>query len=176
MIELPAFLLSNWRLIAAGAALVTVFGMGWEANGWRLQRELAETRAEHSRQVSEAAQARADEERAQRAVEASREAAKQEVDHVASLARARAESDRRGADAAHERLLYAAAIAAARAGAACQDPGAAGERQAADDEPMRALRIVLDEADEEAGRMGAAADIARAAGLGCERLHDAVSK
>lgn len=175
MIPLLAPVLANWRLIAGGAALAGAAALGWTANGWRLDRQIAALEAGHARQVEAAERGRADEERAQRAIEAARETSKQEIQNAASRARARADSDRRDADAAHERLLYAAAVAAGRASAACQDPGATGERQAAT-EPVQPLADVLGEASAFAGDMAAAADTARAAGLGCQVYVDALSK
>lgn len=175
MIAIPAALLANRGLIVAGAAVALAAGLGWAVNGWRLGAEIEALKADHSRQVAESQQATAKAQKTQRDIEAAREAAKQEVDHVSRLARDRADSDRAAADAAHERMLYAAAIAAGRASAACKDSAASGERQAASDAPVRTFLDVLREAGEEAGRMGAAADEARAAGLGCERLHDSLN-
>lgn len=175
MIAAATMLLSNWRLVAAGAAIVAAGLAGWTANGWRLETRVEEIRREHSDQVAAAASKVADAQTQQRAIELQRAAAQQEVNHVASLARSRAEDDRRAADAAGRRLLDAARDAAARASGASQDPAAAGSRETASAEPVRAFLDVLREADEEAGRMGAAVDTARAAGLGCQQYIDTLT-
>jgi len=171
MIALPAVLLSNWRAIAAAAALVAAGVAGWTANGWRLEGQIAEIRQEHADQVASASQRQAAAQLEQRTIEQAREASKQEIDHVSSLARARADDDRRGADVAHERLLYSAALAAARAGAACQGPAPAAERPAAQPAGL-VLADVLGRADAAAGELAAVLDASHAAGAGCERYVD----
>lgn len=167
-------LLANWRLIAAAAGAALAFGAGWEANGWRLQREIAELRAEHAMQASKASELQATEERAQRAIEQQRTAAQKEIAHAASLSRTRDEADRSAADLQHQRMLDVATAAAVSASRACQDPGAAGSREAASG-AVSSLADVLGEVDREAGAMAAAADSARTAGAACERYVDALT-
>lgn len=172
---MPAVLLKNWRLIAAGAALVAAAGLGWTVNGWRLEQRIAEIQRDHASLRAEASRRTVQAQATQRAIEAAREAAKQETDHVSTLARARADDDRRAADAAGRRLLDAARAAAARASGAGQDSTTAGQCTPADGGPVRALVDVLGEADAAAGELAAALDHARAAGLGCQRYVDTLS-
>lgn len=175
MIALPAVLLSNWRLLAAGAALSAAAGAGWTANGWRLEARIDEIKREHSDQVARAGQATATAQAEQRAIEAQRSASLQEVSRVASLARTRADDDRRGADAARLRLLDAARGAASRACEAGADPAPTPGGQA---EPGAAmvLAVVLGRADERAGELAEAFDKARVAGEACERAYSALTK
>lgn len=174
MIALPAVLMSNWRLLAAGAALVAAAGAGWVANGWRLEARIDGLKREHADQVARASQAVAAAQAQQRTIELQRAAAQQEVSHVASLARSRADDDRRAADAAGRRLLDAARTAAARAGSASQDPAAAGSCEtAASAGPV--LTVVLERLVDAAGELAEAADRSRIAGDACSAYVDALT-
>lgn len=152
------------RLAAAAAGLALSFAAGWSANGWRLGARLADLQRAHAEQAQRAqADARAEELR--------RVAAHQEIANVASLARARADDDRRAADAAHRRLLDAARAA----GAAAADPGPAGGGAPTSGAGL-VLADVLGSADDAAGELAAALDAARIAGLACERAYDALDR
>jgi len=171
---LLAFLTTNWRLIAAGAAIAAAALAGWTANGWRLETQVEEIRREHSDQVAAAARKTADAQAQQRAIELQRAAAQQEVNHVASLARSRADDDRRAADAAGRRLLDAARAAAARASSAGKDPAAAGSCETAPSAgPL--LAVVLERLIDAAGELAAAADQSRIAGDACSAYVDSLT-
>lgn len=172
MITLP----STWPILGAVVAAAFVAGGlgGWQANGWRLGGKLAELHAEHAALVSKAERETAEAERAQRTEEQRRIAAQQEVAHVASIARTRDQADRRAADVQHQRMLDAAVSAAVSAGRACNDPDAAGSREAAAG-TVRTLAELFGEASREAVDMAAAADTARTAGLACQQYVDALT-
>lgn len=162
----------TWARIAAGLALAAaLFGTGWGANGWRLGQQIAEIERGQAQRQAETSRRVAQAQATERAEEARRVDAQQEVVHVATVARDRAEDDRRRADAMHRSLLDDARAYAARDGR--QDPAAAECSQAAGPAAV-VLADVLGGADEAAGDLAAALDRASIAGAACERAYDAL--
>ena len=66
-------LVANWRLIAAGGALLLSGVLGWQVNGWRLNEKISELEAKHATELANATQrARQMEHAMQKEVDAAR--------------------------------------------------------------------------------------------------------
>lgn len=150
------------KALAAAAAVAACFAAGWVINGWRMESAI-------ERVMSEAAQAQARAQAQQRAEEARRNEAIKEVEHVARMARDRADIDRRAADQQHLRLLDAARAAAKRG--AGQDPAAAAGGPPTEG-GCELLADVFGEVDRAAGELAAALDASRIAGAACEAAYE----
>lgn len=160
------------RIAAAGLVAAVLFGAGWTANGWRLGAKIDKREAEIAQQATDRANALAKAEADARSEEARRDAAKKEIDHVAALARTRADDEHRAVVAGQRRLLDAFRTAGSRQSP--PDPGAVGVGQAAE-EPADSRAYVFGLALEAAGELAKALDHARAAGLACERSYDSLT-
>lgn len=152
------------RFAAAIAAVAGLIALGWFTNGWRLGVEIERIHGAHAKAIA-AADAK------ERAREKQWQDAKQEAEHVATMARTRADADRRAADVAHHSLLDAARSAAQRAGA-CPATEPTGPPAPS---PADLLADVLGRVDQVAGELAEAVDQSRIAGLACERSYDAVA-
>jgi hypothetical protein len=129
------------------------------------QRDRASDRAAMAEAAASGiAAARAEEQRTTSAV--------QEVSHVARLDAARARAD--GVAAAAVGLRQPAAAFAAGGGRSAPPPGAAAGGEAAAG-PGLVLADMLGGVDDTAGELAQAHDLARAAGLACERAYAALT-
>lgn len=173
MIALP----STWPILGAVVAAAFAVGAagGWTANGWRLDRQIAELKADHASLVAKAERETREAEAREREKESRWNAAQQENARVSNLARARVDADRRVADTQHQRMLNAARAAAVGACPAGPDTPSAGSGAAAGGS-VRAMADVLGEVDRTAGEMASAAEAARGAGLACERHADSLTQ
>lgn len=142
------------RLILAGIAAGGLVFAGWQVNGWRLGKQLAELKAE-----------------AGRLEKRNRETERQWAEHVIKIGEdANAEAERLRAAAARadaaSRSLHDAAARRASEAASAAGPGSAASAAGV------VLADVLRRADARAGELAAALDAARSAGLACERFHE----
>lgn len=163
------------RLEAAIAAIVAAAILvlaGW----WHLSRVHAAEQAVHAHYAQVLADIRDETAKAAAEYRATEKTWQTRIEKEAQDGQARIESAQRDAVAAgaeRSRLLSdiaryrAAARAAAHSGAAAAGP-AAGDA-------LDLLADLFSRADEAAGELAAAADLARAAGLTCERAHDALT-
>ena len=151
------------RLIIAGVVLALAFGAGWLVNGWRWQARLAVLEQTHTEQYAAAqAQARAEEQRSQTAVEGIRRDAQQTIQQ--------SQADAAAADAAANGLR--AALDAAKRRAARCATAAAGSPTGPDQTTV--LADLLAELEQEGRAMAAEADRRGIAGQTCERYADAM--
>ena len=160
--------------LAAGAAAIGIAALfvGQTLRLADVKAELATEQRDRAADRAAMAEAAASGIAAARAEEQRTAAAVQEVAHVARLDAARARAD--AVSAAAVGLRQPAAALAASGGGAAEGPGLTAGGQATR-APAWLLADVLGEVDETAGELAAAYDLARAAGLACERSYDTLT-
>ena len=163
-----------YALAGAVAASLALGGLaGYRLRDVTADRDIAALRAQHAQAVAVAASAAQTAERAARTEEQRRVIAAQEIADAAQarLDRVQADADRARRTAAG--LRSAAAAAAARCNPTPGNPATPAASAAAAG-PGLVLADVLSRADDRAGGLAEAFDRAYAAGLACERIHDAL--
>lgn len=162
-------LILKWG-IAAAIVLGCLFG------AYRHGVNVTDDKWEKQQSDAQAAQAtlRAEEERAARAKEQQRQADIEKIRADAQKQIQDAQADARDADAASDRLRKQADRLAKSIGSCPANTGTANGSQTGTN-PSILLADLLSRADEEAGRMAALADRARAAGSACERAYNTLS-
>lgn len=164
-----------------GVLLAGVGGQTWRLHSEQAKSAKAELATQQvltkwNAQVAEGTRVAFVASEAERAKEASREAARKEnVDEAQRMA-ARGRADLVVADGAHARLLQRAAATAGAAGRGegSRDPVAAQGGPTASGAGLL-LADVLGRADARAGLLAGYADEARTAGLACERAYDSLN-
>lgn len=158
-----------WAFVIAGLLVANGFQRVQVVNAKGALADLRVKTADEKTRTAQAAQAA---EAAARTEEQRRAAATREVideaKKQASAARADADDAGRAADSLRQRVAALVAVSRARPG----NPAPAGGSPPAD--AISVFADVLGRIDEAAGRYAAAADIARGAGLACQRYADQV--
>lgn len=146
------------RLYIAAGALVVAFSAGWLANGWRLNAEIADIRADHAEHERErVAQINSELLRRQTALEGIRKDAQEQI-ATADAGRAAAESAADGLRAELARYRQRTC------------PASGGE-----DKRESLLAKLLDEVEREGRAMAGAADSAGIAARACAKAYDPLS-
>jgi len=177
---IPLAWLNPGRWLAVGAVVVALYG----AHAWDRHRAAAAARADGAAEVT--ARWQAERVEAQRAAIAAEQAARGEEQRRVAAAGEIANAAQRQIDQAHADAVRARTEsrglrdAAARAAAACSGGGAEGAAAAESGASASGAGVVLADvlgrADDTAGELAAAFDAARAAGLACQRIYDAVAE
>jgi len=162
-------------MISIRYSIIAIAGVGLAGAmyGWQAERTAhANTKAAHAEYIATAE--RTAHELSERNRTTEQELRNAQDKHAAEAAALRVMADRNrvAAAVAGKRLQDAAADAAERARAQCADTTVAELRDPAGD-PARLLAVVLGEVDRFAGEVAAHVDDARAAGLACQREHNA---
>lgn len=134
----------------------------------------AKWQANWNAQVNELTSAKLEAEQKARSIELQHQLAIDKVRYEHKQQMANAVADARSADDAHDRVHDKARGLAESAGSCPSDPSASIRSQAARATNAIVLADLFERADRVAGQLAAAHDQARAAGLACEQMYEAV--